>query len=33
VILTGDVVEVETNPGEPLVHHGGFFRGLESSAG
>jgi flavin reductase (DIM6/NTAB) family NADH-FMN oxidoreductase RutF len=33
VILTGNVVEVETNPGEPLVHHGGFFRGLESSAG
>lgn len=32
VIVTGNVIEVETNPGEPLVHHGGFFRGLDSPA-
>jgi 3-hydroxy-9,10-secoandrosta-1,3,5(10)-triene-9,17-dione monooxygenase reductase component len=29
VILTGDVLEVESSPGEPLIHHGGFFRGLD----
>ncbi len=32
VIVTGDVIEVESNPGEPLIHHGGFFRGLDSPA-
>ncbi|MGK2956016.1 MAG: flavin reductase family protein [Solirubrobacterales bacterium] len=30
VILTGDVIEVEAEPGEPLVFHGGLFRGLDS---
>ena len=29
VILTGDVIEVEAEPGEPLVYHGGLFRKLE----
>lgn len=28
VILTGDVIEVEAEPAEPLVFHGGLFRGL-----
>jgi len=31
VIVTGDVIEVEKGEGEPLVHHGGFFRGLDSN--
>lgn len=30
VILTGDVIEVEAEPGEPLVYHGGLFRKLEA---
>ncbi len=29
VILTGDVIEVEAEPGEPLVYHGGLFRRLD----
>jgi flavin reductase (DIM6/NTAB) family NADH-FMN oxidoreductase RutF len=29
VILTGNVLEVEAEPGEPLVYHGGLFRGLD----
>lgn len=29
VILTGDVLEVEAEPGEPLVYHGGLFRRLD----
>jgi flavin reductase (DIM6/NTAB) family NADH-FMN oxidoreductase RutF len=34
VILTGDVLHVEAeDDGDPLVHHGGFFRGLDSPAG
>lgn len=30
VILTGDVIEVEAEPAEPLVYHGGLFRKLEA---
>jgi 3-hydroxy-9,10-secoandrosta-1,3,5(10)-triene-9,17-dione monooxygenase reductase component len=33
VIVTGDVVDVEAEPGEPLIHHGGFFRGLDPGTG
>ncbi len=29
VILTGEVIEVEAEPAEPLVYHGGLFRKLE----
>jgi flavin reductase (DIM6/NTAB) family NADH-FMN oxidoreductase RutF len=29
VILTGEVIEVEGEPGEPLVYHGGLFRKLD----
>lgn len=29
VILTGNVLEVEAQPGEPLVYHGGLFRALD----
>lgn len=29
VILTGDVLEVEAEPAEPLVYHGGLFRRLD----
>ncbi len=29
VILTGDVIEVEAEPAEPLVYHGGLFRQLD----
>ena len=29
VILTGDVIEVEAEPAEPLVYHGGLFRRLD----
>lgn len=32
VILTGDVLEVEAEPGEPLVYHGGLFRALDPEA-
>lgn len=32
VIITGNVVEVEAAPGEPLVYHGGLFRRLEKEA-
>ncbi len=30
VIITGDVLEVEAVPGDPLIYHGGLFRGLDS---
>ena len=30
VIITGDVLEVEARPGEPLVYHGGIFRTLDA---
>jgi len=30
VIITGDVIEVEAEPAEPLVYHGGLFRKLEA---
>jgi len=29
VIITGNVLEVEATPGDPLVYHGGLFRRLE----
>ncbi len=29
VIITGNVLEVEAAPGDPLVYHGGLFRRLE----
>jgi flavin reductase (DIM6/NTAB) family NADH-FMN oxidoreductase RutF len=29
VIITGDVLEVEAVPGDPLVYHGGLFRRLD----
>lgn len=32
VILTGNVLEVEAEPGEPLVYHGGLFRALDPEA-
>ncbi len=32
VIITGDVLEVEAVPGEPLVYHGGLFRSLDSGS-
>jgi len=33
VIITGDVLEVEAVPGEPLIYHGGLFRGLDPGHG
>ena len=32
VIITGNVLEVEAVPGDPLVYHGGLFRRLESDS-
>lgn len=32
VIITGEVLEVEAVPGEPLVYHGGLFRSLDSGS-
>lgn len=29
-IITGNVIEVEAEPGEPLVYHGGIFRALDA---
>lgn len=33
VIVTGNVIEVEAEPGEPLVYHGGLFRTLDAGSG
>ncbi|MBK5110760.1 MAG: flavin reductase family protein [Thermoleophilia bacterium] len=33
VIVTGTVIEVEAEPGEPLVYHGGLFRALDAEPG
>lgn len=30
VIITGDVLEVEATPADPLVYHGGLFRSLDA---
>ena len=33
VIVTGTVIEVEAEPGDPLVYHGGLFRALDAGSG